>query len=171
WQRYDISGSIGPQYQLQFSYQNVSTWAATNDHSDGRWYLRIDDQAMIPHDLVDDEERHYQAWFQARYPEMNDIRLDGDYLNEAFLSDPSAIQVPADRTFHMAHCVRALRRYWQARESGHHVCPRDIDHRHMKHCLDSLDEWAFPEGPRGSVASSMGMNTTRLIWKTKVCFD
>jgi hypothetical protein len=42
---------------------------------------------------------------------MNAIRLNQTYLDEDFLSDPEAIQVPADTTFRMSHCVRAVRRY------------------------------------------------------------
>lgn len=172
WQRYDTTGSVGPRYQLQFSHHNVSEWAASHAHGHGEWFLRIDDQAMIPADLLDDEERHYQAWFQRRYPEANQIRLNEDYLKESFLSDPSAIQVPADKQFHMAHCVLAVRRYWRARETGRHVCPRDIDYKHMKHCLDALDTWAFPKGPRGSGMGhdDSAIDTTRLVWRTKVCF-
>ena len=177
YQRYDTTGSDGPRYQLQFSYLNVSDWAASHLHSGDDWFLRIDDQAIIPRGLVDEEELHYQAWYQARYPEMNQIRLNHDYLKEEFLGNPEAIQVPADKAFHMSHCVRAVRRYWQARETGKHVCARDIDHRHMKHCLDALDMWAFPEGPRGSFSemsnkmASETKDTTHLVWKTKVCFD
>ena len=177
YQRYDVSGSSGPRFQLQFSYSNVSEWASKHPHTDGQWFLRIDDQAMIPAELVDEEELRYQTWYQKRYPEMDQIRLSELYLDEEFLSDPKSILVPADETFHMSHCVLALRRYWQARETGRHVCPRDIDYKHVKHCLDALDEWAFPEGARGDVAATASdpadgnKNTLRLIWKTKVCFD
>lgn len=151
WQRYDTSGSIGPRYQLQFDYHNVSSWEARYPNPEDTWFLRIDDQAMIPLNLLDDKELHYQRWFQIRYPEADQIRLNGDYLKQSFLSDHKAIRVPADKEFHMAHCVMTVRRYWWARESGHHVCPRDIDFKHIQHCLDALDSWAFPEGPRRSV--------------------
>jgi hypothetical protein len=198
WQRYNIGNSIGPRYQLQFTHHNVSSWAAKYQSPQDDWYMRIDDQAMVPLSLVDENERRYQRWFQDRYPEANEIRLRDDYLKESFLGDYLAIQVPADKQFHMAHCVLALRRYWWAKESGRHVCPRDIDHKHMQHCLDALDSWAFPEGPRRSFPGpgtgqmthhhgQMGksdrhqrMETsytvdetdeTRLVWRTKVCFD
>lgn len=151
WQRYDTSGSIGPRYQLQFDHHNVSSWEARYPKPEDTWFLRIDDQAMIPLSLVDDKELHYQRWFQTRYPEADQIRLNGDYLKQSFLSDYKAIRVPADKTFHLAHCVMVVRRYWWARESGHHVCPRDIDFKHIQHCLDALDSWAFPEGPRRSL--------------------
>lgn len=151
WQHYDTSGSIGPRYQLQFDHHNVSLWEARYPKPENTWFLRIDDQAMIPLSLVDDKELHYQRWFQTRYPEADQIRLNGDYLKQSFLSDHEAIRVPADNRFHMAHCVMAVRRYWWARESGHHVCPRDIDFNHIQHCLDALDSWAFPEGPRRSL--------------------
>lgn len=188
WQRYDTRGSVGPQYQLQFDHHNVSAWAARYPSPNDAWFLRIDDQAMVPPELVDADELRYQRWFRARYPEADAVRLRGDYLQEGFLGDPSAIQVPADRAFHMAHCVLAVRRYWLARESGRHVCPRDIDYKHMKHCIDALDMWAFPEGPRRSLPPTMGggahgatadeagmavdeSDDTRLVWRTKVCFD
>ncbi|RDW59540.1 hypothetical protein BP6252_12627 [Coleophoma cylindrospora] len=172
WVRYDTHGSDGPQYQLQFDHQNVSTWAESH-LQEREWFLRIDDQAMIPAELLDEEESRYQRWFQQRYPEMNEIRLQQDYVNSTFLADPYSIQVPSDYTFHMAHCVRAFRRYWQAKETGRHVCPRDIDYRHMKHCLDAMDEWAFIDGPRMSTnGEEMGPDADNivLIWKTKVCW-
>jgi len=170
WVRYNLQGSQGPKYQLQFTHHNASSWAAKNPHQNGEWAFRIDDQAMIPAHLMDEEEELYQRWFRTRYPEKNQIRLDQKYLNESFLGDPDQIQVPSDKQFHMAHCVRALRRYWQAKETGKHVCPRDIDYRHMKHCLDSMDEWAFPDGARGSVKPVVDSGTWKLIWETKVCF-
>ncbi|KAH4942592.1 hypothetical protein HBI79_027870 [Parastagonospora nodorum] len=170
WVRYDLKGSQGPKYQLQFTHHNASSWAAKNPHQNGEWAFRIDDQAMIPAHLMDEEEQLYQRWFQKRYPEKNQIRMDQRYINDSFLGDPDQIKVPSDKQFHMAHCVRALRRYWQAKETGKHVCPRDIDYRHMKHCLDSMDEWAFPDGERGSIKPVVDSGTWKLIWETKVCF-
>lgn len=170
WVRYNVKASQGPKFQLQFDHHNASKWASEHPHDDGEWALRIDDQAMIPVEFMDDEEERYQRWFRKRYPEKNQIRLNQDYIKDEFLSDPAQIQVPSDHAFHMAHCVRALRRYWQAKETGKHVCPRDIDYRHMQHCLDSLDEWAFPDGERGSVKVPVDTGTWRLIWETKVCF-
>ncbi|KAF2018580.1 hypothetical protein BU24DRAFT_458338 [Aaosphaeria arxii CBS 175.79] len=170
WVRYDVGDSQGPKYQLQFTHHNASSWAAKNPHQNGEWAFRIDDQAMIPAHLMDEEEQLYQRWFQKRYPEKNKIRLNQDYISDSFLGDPDQIQVPSDKQFHMAHCVRALRRYWQAKETGKHVCPRDIDYRHMKHCLDSMDEWAFPDGERGSIKPVVDSGTWKLIWETKVCF-
>ncbi|PVI03244.1 hypothetical protein DM02DRAFT_521136 [Periconia macrospinosa] len=168
WVRYDLHGSQGPKYQLQFTHHNASSWAAKNPHQNGEWAFRIDDQAMIPAHLMDEEEELYQRWFRKRYPEKNKIRLEQKYINDSFLGDPDQIQVPSDKQFHMAHCVRALRRYWQAKETGKHVCPRDIDYRHMKHCLDSMDEWAFPDGERGSIKPVVDSGTWKLIWETKV---
>jgi len=170
WVRYDPKGSQGPKYQLQFTHHNASSWAAKTPHQNGEWAFRIDDQAMIPAHLMDEEELLYQRWFQKRYPEKNQIRLDQRYIDDSFLGDPDQIKVPSDKQFHMAHCVRALRRYWQAKETGKHVCPRDIDYRHMKHCLDSMDEWAFPDGERGSIKPVVDSGTWKLIWETKVCF-
>ncbi|KAH6675056.1 hypothetical protein B0J14DRAFT_443205, partial [Halenospora varia] len=168
WVRYDLKASQGPKYQLQFTHHNASSWAAKNPHDSGEWAFRIDDQAMIPAHLMDEEEMLYQRWFQKRYPEKNQVRLNQDYIKDSWLGDPDKIQVPSDKQFHMAHCVRALRRYWQAKETGKHVCPRDIDYRHMKHCLDSMDEWAFPDGERGSIKPVVDSGTWKLIWETKV---
>lgn len=198
WQRYDIGNSNGPRYQLQFDHHNVSSWEARYPSPNDDWFLRIDDQAMIPVALLTDDEMRYQHWFQSRYIEADQIRLTGDYLRTSFLSDPDAIQVPADKEFHMAHCVLALRRYWWAKEAGQHVCPRDIDFKHIQHCLDALDSWAFPGGPRRASASSASghhqhtahgnsdlgvradagtefsldeFDKTVLVWRTKVCFE
>jgi hypothetical protein len=171
WIRYDTHGTIGPRYQLQFTHHNVSEWAARNPHQNGEYKLRIDDQAMVPAHLWDEEEEHYQEWYRNRYPEMNNVRTNQLYINETWLSDPFAIQVPSDMTFHMSHCVRALRRYWKARETGQHICPRDTDYRHVKHCLDALDEWAFPQGKRMENEGMEEVKNWVLIWETKVCFD
>lgn len=157
WQRYGLGSSAGPQFQLQFDHHNVSAWGARYPEPNNEWFVRIDDQAMVRPSLVDAHELRYQRWFRQRYPEADAIRVRGDYLKKSFLGDPSAIQVPADKEFHMAHCVLAVRRYWRARETGKHVCPRDIDFKHMQHCLDALDMWAFPEGPRRSVPAHGAM--------------
>lgn len=174
WVRYDIRGSKGPKYQLQFTHHNVSDWDTPEKQhrytSNSEWALRIDDQAMIPMHLLTAEEERYQTWFRARYPEKELIRQQQLYLNQSFLSDPYAIQVLSDESFHTAHCVLALRRYWWAKESGMHVCPRDIDYRHIKHCLDSLDELAFPSGERGPVVHDPEPANIRLLWESKVCF-
>lgn len=167
WMAYDTHGSIGPKYQLSLTGQNVSEWSSYI-HNDGEWVLRIDDQAIIPLHLMDEEEKHYQEWYRNHYPEVNQIRLNLDYLNETWLSSPSVDQVPVDDLFHLSHCVLALRRYIKAKETGRHVCGRDIDHDHMTHCLDALDWWAFPSGERTETIP----NPQRPFWwRTKVCFD
>ena len=163
WIRYLTPGSTGPKYQYQFTHHNVSRWAAEHPHSNGEWAVRIDDQAMIPVHLLDETEAGYQRWFQKRYPEMDQVVQREDYLNESWLGSLQ-INVPSDHQFHFAHCALALRRYWIARESGKHVCGRDIDYRHIKHCLDRLDEKAFVDGPR------VAEDRTVLIWETKVCY-
>ncbi|PVI01718.1 hypothetical protein DM02DRAFT_501325, partial [Periconia macrospinosa] len=172
WIRYDIKNSKGPRYQLQFDHHNVTDWDTPEKRqkftTNTEWELRIDDQAMVPAHLFTSEEARYQRWFRARYPEAELIRQQKLYLDQAFLSDPYSIQVLSDEAFHMAHCVLALRRYWWARESGTHVCPRDIDYRHMKHCLDSLDEMAFPGGERGPTHHEPEPGDIRLLWESKV---
>ena len=166
WVAYETSGSVGPRYQLSITGQNVSTWLS---YMDGKqdWILRIDDQAIVPSKLVDDEEKRYQEWFHAQYPEIEHIRLNEDYLNETWLRSGAIDLVPVDDLFHFSHCVLAIRRYIKAKDTGHHVCGRDIDHDHMKHCLDALDWWAFPTQRVDSFP-----NPQRPFgWRTKVCFD
>ncbi|KAK4249456.1 hypothetical protein C7999DRAFT_39439 [Corynascus novoguineensis] len=157
WQRYALGSSSGPQLQLQFNHHNVSAWEARYPEPNKEWLVRIDDQAMIRPSLIDAHEMRYQRLFEQHYPEPDAIRLRGDYLKESFLSDPSAIQVPTDKEFHMAHCVLAVRRYWWAREIGKLVCPQDIDFKHMQHCLDALDMWEFPKVPRRSLPGDNAM--------------
>lgn len=167
WTQYETSGSIGPQYQLSIDASNASLWASSaGDPS--LWTLRIDDQAIIPSHLLDDDERHYQEWIQNRYSEMNQIRLNGSYINETWLSSDAVDLVPMDEHFHFAHCVLAVKRYIKAKDTGRHVCGRDIDREHMQHCLDALDWVAFPEGKMGDDVPNR--NRT-LWWRTKVCFD
>jgi len=74
-----------------------------------------------------------------------------------------------DEKFHFAHCVLALRRYWWAKESGRHVCGRDVDFGHVEHCLGYLDEKVFTPGPMDEVWEDG--NKYYLWWQTKVCFD
>ncbi|TDZ74330.1 hypothetical protein CTRI78_v000826 [Colletotrichum trifolii] len=170
WVRYDVKDSEGPRYQLQFSRHNVSDWE--NPYSDGEWAVRIDDQAIVPASLMDEDELRYQKWFRQRYPGMRDVVDNKDYLSKEFLGDPDRLKVPADWLFHPAHCILALRRYWKAKESGRHVCPRDIDHRHIHHCLDSLDEWFFIGGEMRKPPPKPTDYEAEwsLVWKTKVCW-
>lgn len=170
WVHWDTSGSEGPRYQLQFTHENASDWAATNPSGIDDWFVRLDDQSMVPPHLVDETELRYQKWYRNRYPEVDAVRLNESYTKKSFLGDPFAIQIPIDDLFHPAHCVLALRRYWQAKETGRHVCPRDLDRRHMKHCLDSLDEYLFFEGERGSIRDIPKIQQDTLVWRTKVCF-
>lgn len=89
-------------------------------------------------------------------------------MNGTWLADPARDLVPVDDLFHFSHCVLALRRYIKAKQTGKHVCGRDIDEEHMHHCLDSFDWWAFPDGEMGQKLE----NPKRpLWWRTKVCFD
>ncbi|OAG03385.1 uncharacterized protein CC84DRAFT_1095848 [Paraphaeosphaeria sporulosa] len=167
WRQYDTSGSIGPQYQLAVNASNATSWISyAGDPS--LWTLRIDDQAIIPIRLLDNEERHCQDWIQKRYPEMNQIRLNGSYFNKTWLSSPAINRVPTDELFHFSHCILAVKRYIKAKDTGKHVCGRDIDKKHVQHCLDALDWWAFPEGRSGEDIP----NSNRTFWwRTKVCFD
>jgi hypothetical protein len=164
YDRYDTSGSIGPKHQLRIYWQNASEWAAENPIDTTKWRVRIDDQAIIPASLYDEDEDRYQEWYRKRYPEMQEVIDNGDYIRPAWMGSLN-MRVPWDDQFHFAHCVLALRRYWKAKESGHHVCGRDIDYLHMEHCLESLEERVFIEGPRDTYDYPMNM-----YWQTRVCF-
>ncbi|KAF2733339.1 hypothetical protein EJ04DRAFT_410891, partial [Polyplosphaeria fusca] len=144
WVAHDTNGSKGPKYQLALEGHNVSSWISSATHNKTKWALRIDDQAIVPTALLDDEERHYQLWYQTNYPEAHQILLNHDYINATWLSSYNVNRVPVDDLFHFSHCVLALRRYIKAKETGRHVCSRDIDRDHVRHCLDALDWLAFP---------------------------
>ncbi|KAJ4303832.1 hypothetical protein N0V90_002733 [Kalmusia sp. IMI 367209] len=112
WIQYDTSGSIGPKYQLSVNAENASSWTSypSYAHDPSSWTLRIDDQALIPSHLFSPAEARYQSLLQKRYPEMNQIRLNGSYLNATWLGSPAIDAVPTDELFHFAHCVLAVKR-------------------------------------------------------------
>jgi hypothetical protein len=163
---YSTEGSIGPYFQRHVTPENATELVEAM--KPGEWTLRIDDQAVIPTYLLDEEEAHYQKWFQNRYTEMNRIRTSGDHMNETWLSSPAIDNVPTDGVFHVAHCVLAVKRYVKAKESGHHVCGRDIDKEHFNHCMEVLDWWAYPEGRKGE---DLHNENITFKWRTKICFD
>jgi hypothetical protein len=163
---YSTEGSIGPYFQRHVTPENATELVEAM--KPGEWTLRIDDQAVIPTYLLDEEEAHYQKWFQNRYTEMNRIRTSGDHMNETWLSSLAIDNVPTDGVFHVAHCVLAVRRYVKAKESGHHVCGRDIDKEHLNHCMEVLDWWAYPEGRKGE---DLHNENITFKWRTKICFD
>ncbi|KAJ4289888.1 hypothetical protein N0V90_011221 [Kalmusia sp. IMI 367209] len=137
--------SKGPQNQLQFTWPhpNFTAWAAENDRSVDDFYLRLDDQTMIPTEYVDEFELQYQAWYAKYYPWFAEVGDSKSYLNESYWRDTRSYPLAIDHEFHVAHCVLTMKRYWKARESGHHVCPRDIDHNHISHCFGVLESYAF----------------------------
>lgn len=163
---YSTEGSIGPYYQRHVTPENATE--LVEHMKPGEWTLRIDDQAVIPTYLLDEEEAHYQKWFQNRYEEMNRIRTSGDHMNETWLSSEAIDNVPTDGVFHLAHCVLAVRRYIKAMETGHHVCGRDIDKEHLNHCFEVLDWWAYPEDRKGE---DLHNENITFKWRTKICFD
>jgi hypothetical protein len=163
---YSTEGSIGPYFQRHVTPENATELIEAMEP--GEWTLRIDDQAVIPMYLLDEEEAHYQKWFQNRYTEMNRIRTSGDHMNETWLSSTAIDNVPTDGVFHVAHCVLAVRRYVKAKESGRHVCGRDIDKEHFNHCMEVLDWWAYPEGRKGE---DLHNENITFKWRTKICFD
>jgi len=162
YDRYSTTGSEGPRHQLRIYWQNASEWAAANPQDTGKWKVRIDDQAIIPAELYDEDEEHYQKWYRTRYPEMQQVIDNRDYIRPSWMGSLN-MRVPWDDQFHFAHCVLALRRYWKAKETGRHVCGRDIDYLHIDHCLGSLEKRVFIDGPR---KESQG----HMYWQTKVCF-
>jgi len=164
YDRYITTGSEGPRHQLRIYWQNASEWAAANPQDSGKWKVRIDDQAIIPAELYDEDEEHYQKWYRTRYPEIQQVIYNRDYIRPSWMGSLQ-MMVEWDNQFHFAHCVLALRRYWKAKETGRHVCGRDIDYLHIQHCLSTLEERAFIDGPR-----QIEDPPTVMYWQTKVCF-
>ncbi|KAH8668243.1 hypothetical protein BGZ60DRAFT_408899 [Tricladium varicosporioides] len=172
WMHWDTKGSRGP-HQLQYTYPhpNFTTWAAETNHSYPRedWYVRIDDQSMIPPHLVDDDEIRYQEWYRTRYPNFEAVRSSGDYLNETFYKHALQAQLEIDHPFHVTHCILVMKRYWRARESGRHVCPRDLDHAHIAHCFEVLEELAI-DGLPGTPPPNEQTHGTSIAWIVNACF-
>jgi hypothetical protein len=170
WLTWNTSHSTGLEHQLQFT----KPWSRFVEYFDEEtihqpWFVRLDDQSMVTPDLIDDTEMKYQRWFRERYPEMEKIRLSGDYLNESFWLDPDSVRIVTDPLFHPAHCLLALRRYWLAKETGQHVCPRDIDYHHVKHCLDSLDDVFFVDLQKMPIVT-LEDSDNRMPWLVNACF-
>lgn len=163
WIAYPVAKSQGPLIQLRIEESNSSEWVTTHEHHQDTFAFRIDDQTLIPKELLSPQETYYQDWFRKFYPQLSDIYSAGQHLDEQYLGAASTNLIHVDLRFHLSHCVLALRRYWQARESGTHVCARDLDPGHMAHCLDTLDEWAFP--PSGIPPK----HNVYLEWITQVC--
>lgn len=146
WLSWDLpKDSKGPKNQLQFTWPhpNFTTWSAENGRSVDDFYLRLDDQTMIPTEYVDDYELQYQDWYAKHYPWFAEIGDSKAYLNESYWRDTRSYPLAIDHEFHVAHCVLTMKRYWKARESNHHVCPRDINHNHISHCFGVLESYAF----------------------------
>jgi hypothetical protein len=146
WLSWDLpKDSKGPKNQLQFTWPhpNFTTWSAENDHSVDDFYLRLDDQAMIPTEYVEEYEFQYQEWYAKHYPWFAEIGASKAYLNESYWRNSRSFPLAIDHEFHVAHCVLTMKRYWTARESNRHVCPRDIDHSHISHCFGVLESYAF----------------------------
>jgi hypothetical protein len=114
--------------------ENVTAWASAQNHMDVDWFLRVDDESIYPRNLLQEKEIQYQEWYWNRYPEVNAIRVSGQYLTEELLEHPSK-KMPVDKYYHIAHCVATMRRYWVAKETGHHICPIDLNWDHINHLL------------------------------------
>ncbi|KHO11343.1 hypothetical protein MAA_11158 [Metarhizium robertsii ARSEF 23] len=164
WHRYHTGTSIGPKNQLRIQWHNASEWGRLNAHQNGEWEFRIDDQALIPAHMLDNDERDRQMYFRARYPHMAAVVDASDYIRPAWLGSKS-ILIEWDSTFHDGHCILALRRYFKAKETGRHVCPRDIDPAHILHCLNTLEKSILKSGPM-----SRHSPPSYMYWETKVCF-
>lgn len=130
--------------------------------------MRIDDQALVPADLLSEDEMKYQTYFMQRYPDISRIVSEKKYLNSTWLTSPEKDTVGVDDLFHFSHCVLAIKRYFTAKRTGRHICGRDIDEEHVRHCVDSLEYWAFPGGRVGGVRENEGRP---LWWRGKVCFE
>ncbi|KAF5611496.1 DUF3328 domain protein [Fusarium subglutinans] len=161
--RYSTPGSDGPKRQLRILYHNATEWSQKNPHDNGEWKIRMDDQALIPAAAWDPEEDRYQAWFHDRYKVMSTAVKERSFIRPSWLGSLHMI-VPWDDEFHLAHCVVTLKRYWKAKETGKHVCPRDIAPNHIEHCLNWFEGYVFrPEPQLPKMGSTMA-------WQTKVCF-
>jgi hypothetical protein len=163
WIAYPVERSDGPPIQLRIEKSNTTEWLSSHKEDLESFAFRIDDQTLIPKELLSPQEIKYQSWFQKFYPQLWDVYRSGEHLDDDYLDAAPSNMIHVDLRFHLSHCVLALRRYWNARESGKHVCSRDLDPGHIEHCLNSLDEWAFPEdgiSPKHNVW---------LEWITQVC--
>lgn len=67
--------------------------------------MRLDDQALIPAELWDEDEDRYQEWYYTRYPQMREIIQQKKYIQPSWLGSLD-IMVPWDKEFHQNHCVR-----------------------------------------------------------------
>ncbi|KAF4442609.1 DUF3328 domain [Fusarium acutatum] len=160
---YPTPGSDGPKRQLRILYHNATEWSQKNPHGNGEWKIRMDDQALIPAAAWDPEEERYQAWFHDRYKVMSTAVKERSFIRPSWLGSLHMV-VPWDDEFHLAHCVVTLKRYWKAKETGKHVCPRGIAPNHIEHCLNWFEGYAFRPEPQ---LPKMGPT---MAWQTKVCF-
>jgi hypothetical protein len=172
WIYWDVKNTTGLD-QLQFTYPhpNFTTWAAETNHDTDNWFVRLDDQALIPPHLVDDDERRYQDWFGKHYPVYKAIGDSKDYLNETFWKHAmhAHTKLEIDHGFHIAHCILAMKRYWKAMESGMHVCPRDVNHGHIGHCFVVLEQLVIVDFPSIGTMSEQVIGTQN-SWIVSACF-
>jgi hypothetical protein len=104
---YPTPGSIGPKRQEQLTYVNALEWVKANPHDSGEWRVRMDDQALIPAELWDEDEDYYQSWYYDRYPHLRKIIQDRSFLRPSWLGSLDKV-VEWDREFHFNHCVRIV---------------------------------------------------------------
>lgn len=102
--QYPTPGSVGPKRQSRLYYYNATEWARENPHQNGEWRIRMDDQALIPAELWDEDEDFYQAWYYERYPHLRKIIQQRKYMRPSWLGSLD-IMVPWDYEFHFNHCV------------------------------------------------------------------
>ncbi|KAF1968960.1 hypothetical protein BU23DRAFT_478482 [Bimuria novae-zelandiae CBS 107.79] len=172
WLSWDLpKDSKGPKNQLQFTWPhpNFTTWSAESGRNIDDFYLRLDDQTLIPTASVDASELQYQSWYATHYPWFATLGDSRAYLNSTYWRSPRSLPLKIDHEFHVAHCVLTMKRYWKARESGRHVCPRDIDHGHISHCFGVLESYAF-SGFETQHRMDPQVNGTELMWIVNACF-
>ena len=160
--QYEVGSSSGPKYSHLLTPDNITEWADVH-YDPAKYYIRIDEQALVPIELLDEQEMRYQQYLTERYPEKAEMRDSQAWLDPEFFHEPNNFMLPTDDEFHRGHCLRALRRYWQAKETGRHVCPWDIDYKHIHHCFSMLEGLMLPPGPRNEVGKYS------MSWRTKVC--
>lgn len=56
WMHWNTNGSDGPQYQLQFTspHPDFNSWAKEAKKEGTSYFVRLDDQSMVPEHLIDD---------------------------------------------------------------------------------------------------------------------
>lgn len=181
----------GPRHQKYLLPSNVTQFITQDSAENETFILRLDDQALMPAELVDRHEYNVQKWFADNFPILASVRNLGNHFNDSYLdydgTDGTGPQrLLLNERYHIAHCVTAWRRYLRAVRKGRHVCPRDLDWNHLDHCTMQLESFAYRPrhlwgtGPEAEDLQDRFMELDEkddpartqvmLVWHTDVCF-